>query len=411
MVVAVFLADVFQNFIPAVVGEIHINIGHGDSFGIQEPFKQQVIFDRIDVGDAREVGNEAAGRAAATRADHDALVLGPVDEILDDQKVRRIACLFDDVQFVFHALALLLGDFCIAESFDQAFFAQMTEITFIGEAFWHVEVGQLGFAQPDFHIAFVDNFLSIGDCFRHIGKMFGHFLRAFEIELKVHHVHAVRFADFAVGLDAEQNVLDAVVIFFDVVDVVSGDQRDAQFFGDFYQRVVGDLLVGELRMMLEFQIKIARSEYILIFQSQLFGLGQLAHDGVGRDLALGTGRKRNQAFRVFAQSRAVDPRLVIEAFQVGDRDQFHQIFVAFFVLGQQDQMVALAVETVRILAVQIVGCNVHLAADDRFDAALFGLDEKFDGAVQHAMVSDGQRFHPQLFGAVQNIVDLGETVE
>ena len=47
----------------------------------------QVVVDRIDVGDPQAVGDEAAGRRAAARADRDALLARVADEVPDDHEV------------------------------------------------------------------------------------------------------------------------------------------------------------------------------------------------------------------------------------------------------------------------------------------------------------------------------------
>ena len=65
------------------------------ALGIQEALEEQVVADRIEVGDAQRVGNQAAGRRAAPRPDRNALSLGVVDEVGDDQEVSREAHLGD----------------------------------------------------------------------------------------------------------------------------------------------------------------------------------------------------------------------------------------------------------------------------------------------------------------------------
>src|SRR5690606_8264574 len=62
----------------------------------------------IDVGDANGVADQAAGGAAATRADRDVVILGPVDEVGDDQQVAGKPHLPDAVEFNLQAFAIVL---------------------------------------------------------------------------------------------------------------------------------------------------------------------------------------------------------------------------------------------------------------------------------------------------------------
>ena len=62
--------------------------------------------ERVEVGDAHRVRDDRAGRGAAAGADRDAVVLGPHDEVGDDEEVAREPHLDDDVHLV---LGLLLA--------------------------------------------------------------------------------------------------------------------------------------------------------------------------------------------------------------------------------------------------------------------------------------------------------------
>ena len=64
--------------------------------GLRKRSKSSLYGDRVEVGDAERVGDEAAGRRAAARADRDALALRPVGEVGDDQEVAGEAHLVDD---------------------------------------------------------------------------------------------------------------------------------------------------------------------------------------------------------------------------------------------------------------------------------------------------------------------------
>ena len=66
-----------------------------DTIRIQEALEQQVVAQRVEVGDLQRIGHQRARARAAPRADRAAVVLGPVDEVRDDQEAAREAHLQD----------------------------------------------------------------------------------------------------------------------------------------------------------------------------------------------------------------------------------------------------------------------------------------------------------------------------
>ena len=106
MVAAVFLLHVANDLVAAVLAEIDVEIRHGHAFRVEEPFEQQAETQRIEIGDPQGPGNHRTGAGAAAGADGDAVLLGPADEVGDDQEVTRIAHVDDDLEFVCEALAV-----------------------------------------------------------------------------------------------------------------------------------------------------------------------------------------------------------------------------------------------------------------------------------------------------------------
>ena len=49
---AVLLRDVFDDAVAAVHAEVDVEVGHRHAFGVQEALEQQVVVQRIEVGDA-----------------------------------------------------------------------------------------------------------------------------------------------------------------------------------------------------------------------------------------------------------------------------------------------------------------------------------------------------------------------
>ena len=96
--VAVLLRDVLDDLAAAPVVEVDVEVGHRDAVGVEEPLEQQPVLEGIEVGDAHRVRGHRAGAGAAAGADADAVLLGPVDEVRDDEEVAGEAHLHDDVR-------------------------------------------------------------------------------------------------------------------------------------------------------------------------------------------------------------------------------------------------------------------------------------------------------------------------
>ena len=65
---AVLLAHVADHLVAALEAEVDVDVGHRPALGVQEALEEQVVLDRVEVGDAERPGDQAAGRRAAARA-------------------------------------------------------------------------------------------------------------------------------------------------------------------------------------------------------------------------------------------------------------------------------------------------------------------------------------------------------
>ena len=111
VLVAVFVFHPFQHTASSVVVEVGIDIGQRDTVGVQETLEQQVVFQRVDLGDAQTVGHHrACGRATAGTYHHAQLVAGRVDEVLHDEEVARETHRLHDVQLEADAVVDLGGE-------------------------------------------------------------------------------------------------------------------------------------------------------------------------------------------------------------------------------------------------------------------------------------------------------------
>ena len=83
--------------------EIQVDVGSLDPIEVDETLEHQLVFDRIDVRDARQVTDERSRSGSAAWADEHLLASGIAD-VPDDEEVVREALLLDDSQLVSQAL-------------------------------------------------------------------------------------------------------------------------------------------------------------------------------------------------------------------------------------------------------------------------------------------------------------------
>ena len=100
MITTVFFLNITDHFVTAVLTKINIEIRHGDTVRVEEPFEQQSETKRVEVGDGQRPGNHRTGTGPASRADRNAVFLGPMDEVGNDQEVSLISHVIDDLEFV-----------------------------------------------------------------------------------------------------------------------------------------------------------------------------------------------------------------------------------------------------------------------------------------------------------------------
>src|SRR5205814_1868046 len=84
---AVFDGHVIDDAIAAIHTEVDVEVGHGDAFRIEKALEQQVVRDRIQIGDAQTVCNQRAGARAASRAYGHAVLTSPANEVRNDEEV------------------------------------------------------------------------------------------------------------------------------------------------------------------------------------------------------------------------------------------------------------------------------------------------------------------------------------
>ncbi len=84
---AILPGNVVDDAAPVFIAEIHIDIRHGDAFRIEEAFEEEVVLERVQSGNAQQIGDDGPGSRTTARADGDFMVAGIFDVIPDDEEV------------------------------------------------------------------------------------------------------------------------------------------------------------------------------------------------------------------------------------------------------------------------------------------------------------------------------------
>src|SRR5262249_43146200 len=199
--------------------------------------------------------------------------------------------------------------------------------------------------------------------------------------------------DRLAGLHADQHVLGVGVIFAEIVAVIGGHHRDAEIF--FQAKEIGmDAVLFGQALVLDLHEEIVCAKDLAIAGGGGASGVILVGQQVLADLAGQAAAQPDQPFGMLSKKVFADARLVVEAMHAGFGGDLDQVAVAFFVLGQHQQMVVGV--AFRRGAMVILFADVKFAADDRLDARLGRLIHEFDRSVDVPVVGHGHGFLPDL---------------
>ena len=207
---------------------------------------------------------------------------------------------------------------------------------------------------------------------KHVGRVFEdavHFVMTLDVKSRALELHAIGVLDRLAGLDAQHHVLGVGVVFAEIVAVVGRDHRQAEVF--FQAKQVGvDAMLLLQALVLNLEKEVVRTENVAVGGRRVpRRVVLLFHQALGH-FAFEAARKSDQPFRVLGEKLLADARLVVEAVQRGLRGDLRQVAVAFFVFGEDQQMVVgVAVGRCAFDVVIVLLADVKLAADDGLDPA------------------------------------------
>ncbi len=418
-----FCGDVLDDLAAAPVVEVDVEVGHRDAVGVEEPLEDESVLQRVEVGDAHRVGGHRPGAGATAGTDADAVVLGPVDEVGDDEEVAGEAHLHDDVGLVLGLLAHLVGD-AGGVAHVQAALDLLDEPALLGLAGGHRDSAACSSrscrTRSSPRSAISERVVArLGV----VAEDVPHLRRGLEVELVAVELEALGVVERRARLHAQQRRVALGVVLVRVVQVVRGDEREVELLREAQQ------VVHHAALDVEAVVHDLGEEVLLAEDVAELGGGGLrrvvlAESQAGLHFAADAAGRGDDALRVGLQQLTVDAGLEVVALERRVRRHPEEVVHARVALGEQRHVgvrarardvVVVLVGTppahARLVGAMRAGGDVGLDADDRLDPDLVGRLVELERAERVAVVGDGDRRHPLLRRLFDQRLDARSPVE
>ena len=268
VVVAILFAHVVHHLAPAGVAEVHVDIGHGDAFGVQEPLEVEAIFHGVEVCDVEGIGHHGACGAAAAGSHRNAHALGVADKVRDNEKIVGKAHFLNHFNFIFQLLAVLrvLAPVALLK----ALVAELLQVREGRIALGQLKFRQVVFSEGEFHVAPRRNVHGVGKGFVLVGEQLPQLLLGFHIEFVGFKFQAIGVVHGLAHLHAHEDILGAAVLPAEVVGVVGDHQGKSSLPGNAENAQIHLPLLRQA-VILKLQIKVLRAEDLRKLQRRLLG--------------------------------------------------------------------------------------------------------------------------------------------
>ena len=336
-VLAVLLGDVADDLTAPALVEVDVEVRHRDPVGVEEPLEDQPVLQRVQVGDPHRVRRHRPRARAAARADPDAVLLGPVDEVGDHQEVAREPHLGD------HAgLELGLAPYGIGDAVREP--AGQSPLDLTHEPLVLTLPGVAGVARHEGAVALGErDVAALGDGqgvvagLGQLGEQLPHLGRGLEVVAVAVELEPVAVGHGGPGLHAEQHLVGGRVRPVGVVQVVGGHQRQVQVLRDPQQVGTDPALDGE-PVVHQLDEVVLGPEQVLELRRAGAGVVVAAEPEVGLHLTGGAAGGGDQSLGVGLQQLPVHPGLVEVPLERGQRAQPEQVVHAGRGLAPQGQV-------------------------------------------------------------------------
>ena len=195
-------------------------------------------------------------------------------------------------------------------------------------------------------------------------------------------------------LYAQKHVMGFPVFLPYIMYVIGTDKRYTGFLAHFHEGCVYGLLLRN-SVILQFQIKIAFSKYIKIFESHILChiIGTVQKCSGNRSSQAGT--CGDKSFMILSQKFFIDPWFIVKTFRISKGYKLYQILITFIIFCQQNEMVIAHALPAVFIKTALRG-NIYLTADYRLYSFFFACFIKVNNPKHCSMVGYCQIFHSKL---------------
>ncbi|GAQ76711.1 hypothetical protein T45_08513 [Streptomyces turgidiscabies] len=284
VLVAVLLNHVPHHALAVTVVEVEVHIRRVDSLGVQEPFEEQPVLQRAQLGDAHRVRHDRPRRRTTARPDGDLLGAGVPADIRHDEEVRGEPRRADDVHLGLEALHHLAGDRG-AVAHGQPLQALLSQPRLLGLPFGGAGVLRHLVSRGEDLLVGLDALRDqqgVVARLREFGEQLPHLGGGLEVVAGAVEPEPVRIVLVLGDSDAQQVVVGVRVLFEDVVGIVRRQRRDAQGLRQ-TQQVGADVALQGQAVVHQLQEVVLPAEDVLVAGRDVSCLVVLAQAQPGLD--------------------------------------------------------------------------------------------------------------------------------
>ena len=415
----VLLGDVADHLVSPAHAEVDVDVRHRDPLGVEEALEDDVVLDRVDAGDAEPVGHEAARGGAAAGAHRNSAAPRVVDEVRDDQEVPGEPHRLDHAELALQALfvtPVLRRNRFVGlepEPAPQPFPRLRLEHLLAIEPRRHLEFRQVIAAHLDLDVAALGDLERRVHGRRMIVEELAHLVAIAHVEAAAVEAEALRVVVVRRGADAQEQIVVAVIALFQVMRIVGRHQRKPEICGHLQQLGV-DLILRGNPVSLHLQVEAPGKDPAELLDDAPGAIGIPGEDRAAHHRRQAA-RGGDQSLAVVAEQVEIDPRLVVEPFQIALRNQVHQVAIAGLVHREQQQVIDGVEAGVVAFASLFVEArargDVGLAAEDRLHAGAARLLVEVHRSEQVAVIRHRDSGHVERLYPLHQRAELDGAVE
>ncbi len=384
----VLLRNVVDHAVAPVHAEVDIEVGHRDALRIQEALEQQVVLERIQIGDAQNISHQGARAGTAAGTDRHAILACPANEIGNDEEVSRKAHLADDIELGAQTFAIALGSRWTHDTGNPLVEAPRglrAHEVLRRDLARHRVFRQPRLTQLQNQSAAARDLDRIRQCLGHIAEQFRHFLRRAQVLLMGVATHPTGVGEQGAVVDAHTRLMRFEVGFLQKADIVGRHDRHAPPTGERY----GGSNIGFIFRTadaLQLDVKAFRKQGEPEVESA-FGVTLARIEQCAADIPLGGARQCDQTVEILGrQPIALDGGdAALLTFLVSAAHEARYIAVSGLRLAQQGDLGGL---------LTLAGLmNEQIDADDRLHPARKGCAIELHHREEIALVSHPHRRH------------------